>query len=128
MYSTAPANWVGGIRAFPKGISPKMNAIARQEFELNDSNVAVQHVSHYNMGTPPRWVDMPFKEYLKRFEDCMKIKSDSVWYFCYEEKDHKKNLFGTVVHSTSEGRRIYLSKYRLNKSHKGYIVRIILEC
>ena len=35
-----------GVHPFPKGISAKMNVIARLEFELSYYNVAVQHVNH----------------------------------------------------------------------------------
>ena len=40
----------GGIRRFipfPKGISPKVNVVARQEFELTYNDISVQHVSHF---------------------------------------------------------------------------------
>ena len=42
-----------GIHSFPKGISSKVNVIARLEFELTNNDVAVQHLSHYIMGTSP---------------------------------------------------------------------------
>ena len=35
-----------GVHAFPKGIRPKMNVIARREFEIAYFNVAIHHVSH----------------------------------------------------------------------------------
>ena len=41
-----------GVRTFPEGISPKVNAIARVKFELSYYNVTVEHVSHYSKGTP----------------------------------------------------------------------------
>ena len=41
-----------GVHVFPNGISPKMYAIGRQEFELDYYNVAVQHVSHYITENP----------------------------------------------------------------------------
>ena len=36
------------FHAFPKGIIPKVNFIARLEFELTYYDVVVQHVSHHN--------------------------------------------------------------------------------
>ena len=38
-----------GVHAFPKGISPKVNIIARLEFELANFEVAVQRVNHYTL-------------------------------------------------------------------------------
>ena len=38
---------------FPKSISPKVNVIARLEFELSNYYVAVQHISHYATVTLP---------------------------------------------------------------------------
>ena len=35
-----------GVHAFPKGIGPKVNALARLEFELTYHDVAVQNVCH----------------------------------------------------------------------------------
>ena len=40
-----------GLHTFPKGISPKMNVIARLEFEFASYNVTVQHVNYYTVGT-----------------------------------------------------------------------------
>ena len=39
---------------FPQGISEKKNIIAWLEFELTYNDFAVQHISHYAMGTTPR--------------------------------------------------------------------------
>ena len=39
-----------GIHTFFKGISPKVNVIARLEFELAYYDIIVQHVSHYATG------------------------------------------------------------------------------
>ena len=39
---------------FPKGIFSKVKIIARPEFELSDSDVEVQHISHYATGTGSR--------------------------------------------------------------------------
>ena len=41
------------IHIFPKGISPKVNVIARLESELAYYNVTVQHVTHYTVVTLP---------------------------------------------------------------------------
>ena len=38
---------------FPKGISPKINVIVLLEFELTYYDIAVQHITHYAMGTLP---------------------------------------------------------------------------
>ena len=40
------------MNPFPNDISPKVNIIAQLEFELTHYNVVVQHISHYNIGTP----------------------------------------------------------------------------
>ena len=42
------------VHTFPKGISPKMNAIAQLEFELAFFEAADQHFSHYTTGTQTR--------------------------------------------------------------------------
>ena len=41
------------VFTFPKGISPKVNVIARLEFELAYYDVVVQYVSHYATTTLP---------------------------------------------------------------------------
>ena len=38
--------------SFPKGISPKVNAIAQPEFKLAYYDVAIQHIIHYAIGRP----------------------------------------------------------------------------
>ena len=38
---------------FLKGICPKVNVIARLEFELAFFDVAFEHVNHYTTGTSP---------------------------------------------------------------------------
>ena len=45
--------WLG-IHTFPKGICPKVNVIARLEFELAYYNSAVQRFNHYATRTRPR--------------------------------------------------------------------------
>ena len=40
------------VHTFPKGITLKANLIARVELELANSDVAVQHFSHYITGLP----------------------------------------------------------------------------
>ena len=40
------------VYTFHKGISPKVNVIAPQGFELIYNNVTVLHVSHYATGLP----------------------------------------------------------------------------
>ena len=40
-----------GVHTFPKGIIQKVNVIARLEFEPNNYEVAVWHVSNYVTGT-----------------------------------------------------------------------------
>ena len=44
-----------GVPTFPKGICPKVNAIARLEYELADYDSAIQRFSHYTTRTPPDW-------------------------------------------------------------------------
>ena len=46
-----------GVHAFSKGISPKVNVIARLEFELAFYDVAVQNISHYATGDPFNCLD-----------------------------------------------------------------------
>ena len=41
------------VHAFPKSISPKVNVIARLEFEPAYNDIVVRHVSLYAMVTPP---------------------------------------------------------------------------
>ena len=41
------------VHIFPNGINPQMNVIAWMEFEVATIETAVQHFSHYSMGTPP---------------------------------------------------------------------------
>ena len=39
------------VRTFPNGINPKINAIARLDFELMYFDVATQHFNHYATDT-----------------------------------------------------------------------------
>ena len=41
-----------GVHTFPKGISSKVNVIARQEFKLAYYEVILQYVSHCTSGIP----------------------------------------------------------------------------
>ena len=41
-----------GVHTFPKGICPKVNVIARLEFELAYYDSAVHRFNHYTMRTP----------------------------------------------------------------------------
>ena len=43
-----------GPHVFPKGISSKVNVIARLEFELVNYDIATQHVSYFTTGVLPR--------------------------------------------------------------------------
>ena len=43
---------IRGFMPFPRGISPKVNVIARMRLELTYSEAAVQHFSHCTTGTP----------------------------------------------------------------------------
>ena len=47
--------WMGdkGIHTFPKGICPKVNVIAWQDFELTNYDSAVHPFNHYTTRTPP---------------------------------------------------------------------------
>ena len=49
-YYSTNSWWDKRIHTFPKGIGPKMNVIARLEFELVYYEVEVQHVNHYATG------------------------------------------------------------------------------
>ena len=57
--------------AFPKGISPKVNIIVRQEFELTYCDVTIYNVSHNDTTTPPhthkrnKWRISKYKGYLE---------------------------------------------------------------
>ena len=44
---------IRGFHPFTEGINPKMNPMARLEFELSYYDVTVQHVNHCTTGTPP---------------------------------------------------------------------------
>ena len=50
-YSTHSWRKMEFILPLPKGISPKVIALARLEFELAYYDVAINHVSHYAIGT-----------------------------------------------------------------------------
>ena len=41
-----------GVHTFPKGICPKVNVIARLDFELVHDDSAVQRFNHYTTRTP----------------------------------------------------------------------------
>ena len=43
-----------GVHTFPKGICPKVNVIARLEFELAYYDFAVHRFNHYTTRTPPK--------------------------------------------------------------------------
>ena len=42
------------VHTFPKGISPKVNAIMCLDFKLSYFEVPVLHFSHFTIGTSPR--------------------------------------------------------------------------
>ena len=42
-----------GVHTFPKGICPKVNVIARLEYELAYYDSAVHRFNHYTTRTPP---------------------------------------------------------------------------
>ena len=44
---------LGGVRAFPKGICPKVIIIEPRDFELAYNDSGVQRFNHYTTGTPP---------------------------------------------------------------------------
>ena len=47
-------NWEDkGVHTFPKGICPKVNIIARLEYELAYYDSAVHRFNHYTTKTPP---------------------------------------------------------------------------
>ena len=47
-------NWEDkGVHTFPKGICPKVNVIARLEYELANYDSAVHRFNHYTTRTPP---------------------------------------------------------------------------
>ena len=45
-----------GVHTFPKGICPKVNVIARLEFELAYYDSAVHRFNHYTTRTPPNLI------------------------------------------------------------------------
>ena len=45
-----------GVHTFPKGICPKVNVIARLEYELAYYDSAVHHFNHYTTRTPPTFL------------------------------------------------------------------------
>ena len=46
-----------GVHTFPKGICPKVNIIARLEYELAYYDSAVHRFNHYATRTPPSLVE-----------------------------------------------------------------------
>ena len=51
-------NWEDkGVHSFPKGIFPKVNVIARLEFELAYYDSAVLRFNHYTTWIPPKYDD-----------------------------------------------------------------------
>ena len=44
-----------GVHTFPKGICPKVNEIARLEYELAYNESAFRRFNHYTTRTPPLW-------------------------------------------------------------------------
>ena len=45
-----------GVHTFPKGICPKVNVIARLEYELTYYDSAIHRFNHYTTRTPRWWV------------------------------------------------------------------------
>ena len=43
-----------GVHTFPKGTCPKVNVIARLEYELAYYDDAVNRINHYTTRTPPQ--------------------------------------------------------------------------
>ena len=48
------AGWNQEIHTFPKGINPKVNIMTQKEFKFASYDFAVQHVSPYAPGLPPK--------------------------------------------------------------------------
>ena len=59
-----------GVHTFPKGICPKMNVLARQEYELAYYDSAVHRFNHYTTRTP------------LSFSYCSK-RTNYNWYNCH---------------------------------------------
>ena len=55
-YPPPPAMGKKRVLTFPKGISSKVNAIVRLEFEITYFEAAVKHFSHYVTRTPSIWL------------------------------------------------------------------------
>ena len=52
LYSSSST--IGGSKEVQKGICRKVNTIMQLKIELANYTVTVQHISHYNIGSPPR--------------------------------------------------------------------------
>ena len=67
-----------GVHTFPKGICPKVNVIARLEYELAYYDSAVHPFNHYTTRTPPKkakWFSVFFPtEFIFH-----KYKHNTVW-------------------------------------------------
>ena len=48
-----------GVHTFPKGICPKVNVIARREYELAYYDSALHRFNHYTTRTPPFYSGVP---------------------------------------------------------------------
>ena len=55
-----------GVHTFPKGICPKVNVIARLEYELTYNDSAVHRFNHYTTRTPPQKVSKEEKRRQKK--------------------------------------------------------------
>ena len=52
-----------GVHTFPKGTCPKVNVIARLEYELAYYDSAVHRFNHYSTRTPPPPTQVPMDKY-----------------------------------------------------------------
>ena len=64
------------VHTFPKGICPKVNVIARLEFELAYYDSEVHRFNHYSTRTPPhisQWITLPTQSCLVLYYFCANL-------------------------------------------------------
>ena len=69
-----------GVHTFPKGICPKVNVIARLEYELAYYDSAVHRFNHYTTKTPPDTVRIFISTSVRKNSDNAAIRSVELLY------------------------------------------------
>ena len=105
------------VHTFPKGISPKVNVLARLEFELAYYDVTIQYISPHTTETPPlhththtHTTGLLYVQMSKMFNENSLLKVKDPVYFCYVsvyERRNKENRLFSLLGISRPSKRIF---------------------